>query len=49
MEPCGAEDLPYHKLPEDKMLRVTSQTLFLQAEEYNKGGELEENQSWFKP
>ena len=43
---CGAEDLPYDKLqPID--CAFTSPPYF-STEEYNKGGELEENQSWFK-
>ncbi len=43
---CGAEDLPYHKLPQIDCA-FTSPPYF-STEEYNKGGELEENQSWFK-
>ena len=43
---CGAEDLPYDKLPEIDCA-FTSPPYFA-TEEYNKGGELEENQSWFK-
>ena len=43
---CGAEDLPYHKLPAIDVA-FTSPPYF-STEEYNKGGELEENQSWFK-
>ena len=43
---CGAEDLPYHKLPQIDVA-FTSPPYF-STEEYNKGGELEENQSWFK-
>ena len=43
---CGAEDLPYHKLPPIDVA-FTSPPYFA-TEEYNKGGELEENQSWFK-
>ena len=43
---CGAEDLPYDKLPAIDVA-FTSPPYF-STEEYNKGGELEENQSWFK-
>jgi hypothetical protein len=43
---CGAEDLPYDKLPQIDCA-FTSPPYF-STEEYNKGGELEENQSWFK-
>ena len=43
---CGAEDLPYDKLPPIDVA-FTSPPYFA-TEEYNKGGELEENQSWFK-
>jgi len=43
---CGAEDLPYDKLPAIDCA-FTSPPYF-STEEYNKGGELEENQSWFK-
>ena len=43
---CGAEDLPYDKLPPIDCA-FTSPPYF-STEEYNKGGELEENQSWFK-
>jgi len=43
---CGAKDLPYHKLPQIDCA-FTSPPYF-STEEYNKGGELEENQSWFK-
>jgi len=42
----GAEDLPYDKLPPIDVA-FTSPPYF-STEEYNKGGELEENQSWFK-
>ena len=43
---CGAEDLPYDKLPQIDCA-FTSPPYF-STEEYNKGGELEENQSWYK-
>ena len=43
---CGAEDLPYDELP-DIDCAFTSPPYF-STEEYNKGGEKEENQSWFK-
>ena len=43
---CGAEDLPYNELP-DIDVAFTSPPYF-STEEYNKGGEKEENQSWFK-
>jgi len=43
---CGAEDLPYDKLPPIDVA-FTSPPYFA-TEEYNKGGEMEENQSWFK-
>ena len=43
---CGAEDLPYNELP-DIDCAFTSPPYF-STEEYNKGGEKEENQSWFK-
>ena len=43
---CGAEDLPYHKLP--KIDVAFTSPPYFSTEEYNKGGELEENQSWFK-
>ena len=43
---CGAEDLPYHKLPEIDCA-FTSPPYF-STEEYNKGGEHEEDQSWAK-
>ena len=43
---CGAEDLPYDELP-DIDVAFTSPPYF-STEEYNKGGEKEENQSWFK-
>jgi len=43
---CGAEDLPYHKLPEIDCA-FTSPPYFA-TEEYNRGGEHEEDQSWHK-
>ena len=43
---CGAEDLPYHKLP--KIDVAFTSPPYFSTEEYNKGGEMEENQSWFK-
>ena len=43
---CGAEDLPYDELP-DIDTAFTSPPYF-STEEYNKGGDKEENQSWFK-
>ena len=43
---CGAEDLPYHKLP-DIDVAFTSPPYF-STEEYNKGGDHEEDQSWHK-
>ena len=43
---CGAEDLPYDELP-DIDFAFTSPPYF-STEQYNKGGEKEENQSWFK-
>ena len=43
---CVAEDIPYDKLPAIDVA-FTSPPYF-STEEYNKGGELEENQSWFK-
>ena len=43
---CGAEDLPYHKLPEIDCA-FTSPPYFA-TEEYNKGGDHEEDQSWHK-
>ena len=43
---CGAEDIPYDKLPAIDVA-FTSPPYF-STEEYNKGGELEEIQSWFK-
>ena len=41
---CGAEDLPYHKLPPIDVA-FTSPPYF-STEEYNKGGEFQEDQSW---
>lgn len=43
---CGAEDLPYDELPPIDCA-FTSPPYF-STEQYNKGGDLEENQSWFK-
>ena len=43
---CGAEDLPYHKLPSIDVA-FTSPPYF-STEEYNKGGEFQEDQSWSK-
>ena len=43
---CGAEDLPYHKLPNIDCA-FTSPPYF-STEEYNKGGEHQEDQSWHK-
>ncbi|HIE77836.1 MAG TPA: hypothetical protein EYP92_03295 [Candidatus Thioglobus sp.] len=43
---CGAEDLPYDELPPIDCA-FTSPPYF-STEQYNKGGELQENQSWFK-
>ena len=43
---CGAEDLPYHKLPPIDVA-FTSPPYF-STEEYNKGGEFQEDQSWSK-
>ena len=43
---CGAEDLPYHKLPNIDVA-FTSPPYF-STEEYNKGGEHQEDQSWHK-
>ena len=43
---CGAEDLPYHKLPPIDVA-FTSPPYFC-TEEYNKGGEFESDQSWSK-
>ena len=43
---CGEEDLPYHKLPPIDVA-FTSPPYF-STEEYNKGGEFQEDQSWSK-
>ena len=43
---CGAEDLPWSEI-KDIDCAFTSPPYF-STEEYNKGGEMEENQSWFK-
>ena len=43
---CGAEDLPYHKLPPIDVA-FTSPPYF-STEQYNKGGEFETDQSWSK-
>ena len=43
---CGAEDLPYYKLPSIDVA-FTSPPYFA-TEEYNKGGEFQEDQSWHK-
>jgi len=43
---CGAEDLPYHKLPPIDVA-FTSPPYF-STEEYNKGGDFQEDQSWSK-
>ncbi len=43
---CGAEDLPYHKLP--KIDCAFTSPPYFATEEYNKGGENEEDQSWHK-
>ena len=43
---CGAEDLPWDKIPEIDCA-FTSPPYF-STEEYNKGGEHEEDQSWHK-
>ena len=43
---CGAEDFPYHKLPNIDCA-FTSPPYF-STEQYNKGGEHEEDQSWSK-
>ena len=43
---CGAENLPYHKLPPIDVA-FTSPPYF-STEEYNKGGEFQEDQSWSK-
>jgi hypothetical protein len=43
---CGAEDLPYHKLP--KIDVAFTSPPYFSTEEYNKGGEHQEDQSWHK-
>ena len=43
---CGAEDLPWNEI-KNVDCSFTSPPYF-STEEYNKGGEMEENQSWFK-
>jgi len=43
---CGAEDLPYHKLP--KIDCAFTSPPYFSTEQYNKGGEHEEDQSWAK-
>ena len=43
---CGAEDLPYHKLPNIDVA-FTSPPYF-STEQYNKGGDKQELQSWHK-
>ena len=43
---CGAEDLPYNKLPPIDVA-FTSPPYF-STEQYNKGGEFQEDQSWSK-
>ena len=43
---CGAEDLPYHKLP--KIDVAFTSPPYFSTEEYNKGGEHQEDQSWYK-
>ena len=43
---CGAEDLPYHKLP--KIDCAFTSPPYFSTEQYNKGGEHEEDQSWSK-
>ena len=43
---CGAEDLPYHKLP--KIDVAFTSPPYFSTEQYNKGGEHEEDQSWSK-
>ena len=43
---CGAEDLPYHKLP--KIDCAFTSPPYFSTEEYNKGGEHQEDQSWHK-
>ena len=43
---CGAEDLPYHKLP--KIDCAFTSPPYFSTEQYNKGGEHEQDQSWAK-
>ena len=43
---CGAEDLPYHKLP--KIDVAFTSPPYFSTEQYNKGGEHQEDQSWHK-
>ena len=43
---CGAEDLPWDKI--DNIDCAFTSPPYFSTEEYNKGGEKEENQSWFK-
>ena len=43
---CGAEDLPYNKLP--KIDVAFTSPPYFSTEEYNKGGEHQEDQSWHK-
>ena len=43
---CGAEDLPYHKLP--KIDCAFTSPPYFSTEQYNKGGEHQEDQSWHK-
>jgi len=43
---CGAEDLPYQKLP--KIDVAFTSPPYFSTEQYNKGGEHEEDQSWAK-
>ena len=43
---CGAEDLPYHKLP--KIDVAFTSPPYFSTEQYNKGGEKQELQSWHK-
>ena len=43
---CGAEDLPWSEI--DNIDCSFTSPPYFSTEEYNKGGEMEENQSWFK-
>ena len=43
---CGAEDLPYHKLP--KIDVAFTSPPYFSTEQYNKDGEHQEDQSWHK-